>query len=410
MRVAVVNSFEGGGGAAQAARRLFDGLISRNVDASLITLQSEQAAGGLRRLASRTAPYLDRLPLIRYGDRRRDVLFTPGVFASRAAHSIHALSPDLVHLHWVAHGLLGIDAIGELDIPLVWTMHDMWPATGGCHMTLGCENFRKGCGECANLLSGSRIDLSSKLFERKLSRWRSSRIAAVAPSEWLAERLRDSPIFRDRRITVICNPVDDTIFRPQDRSVLRGKWNFPQDGCVLLFSAVNGAHIPFKGFHHLIAAAERLDKVTASRITVAYAGGLALPGRHNGYPFDIRPLGLLTDEIAMAELYAATLIPSEQENFPNAMIESLLCGTPVIAFDVGGIPEAVSHLRNGYLAPALDQEALSNGLQWICKLPGAQAVSLRSACRADAAARYSIAAAVQAYLQLYRETAAAPAI
>ena len=394
------------GGAGGAAYRLHQGLRAQGVDSRLLVQFDSRGTEGIhtvprdpvsRRLAWRRG-LLDRMPVRVYPDRERPhslwPLWLPDPLVLRR---VRELDPAVVNLHWVLDGFVSVEMVPRLGRPLVWTMHDMWPFTGGCDYSLGCERFTRACGACPVAGSESPRDLSRWIWRRKRRSWSGLDLTAVAPSRWLAACARRSSLFRNRRVEVIPYGVDTTTFKPIDRAAARALLGLPADRRLVMF----GAHddTPRKGFRELAAALRALareDDVEALVVgprTLAERADLAVPLHARG-PF--------RDEVSMAAAYSAAdalVLPSRWDNLPLVGLEALACGTPVVGFaGDSGIPDLVDHRVNGYLADAQDAEDLAHGIRWVV---GRQA--LRTAAREKAEREYTLELCARRYERLFED-------
>lgn len=375
MHVLMLNYSDAGGGAAIAARRLQHGLRSLGVDTCMLVRRRTQPDGPdlaiapkMSRIVGRVRFALDKVPLLWY--RRHDgTPFSAQWLPDVLGHYIARLQPDLVHVHWVGHGYLHPATLGRLTLPIIWTLHDVWPFTGGCHVNLGCTRYQASCGACPRLGSTRDRDLSHAGWRRKQNAWCKHDLTLVAPSTWMADCARSSSLFRDKRIAVIPNGLDTHYFRPSDRQKARARFDLPPDKKLVLFAVASGSRVPHKGFDLLEAALVHLDtsRVLQGKLELILAGPSKTAGSIRS-SFRTRCLGPLPDEEQIAALYAAadvTVVPSRQENLPQVAVESLACGTPVVAFDTTGVPDVVDHQQNGYLAKPFDTEALAYGIHWV---------------------------------------------
>ena len=200
---------------------------------------------------------LDRLPLglVMRGPRP---MFSPAWLPERLAHRVRRSAPEAVHLHWIAGGMLRIESLPRLGRPVIWTMHDMWTFTGGCHYDDGCGRYVAACGCCPVLGSSRQADLSSWVMRRKRRAWRGVPMTLVAPSCWLADRASASSLFRDWPVRVIPNGLDLERFQPVDPGLARRLLGLPQDRSYLLFGALDPGGERRKGLGLLQAALQRL--------------------------------------------------------------------------------------------------------------------------------------------------------
>jgi glycosyltransferase involved in cell wall biosynthesis/SAM-dependent methyltransferase len=310
---------------------------------------------------------------------------------------------DILHLHWIAD-FLDTDAFSSLqDRPLVWTLHDMRPFTGGCHYAGACDKFTEHCGACPQLGSDDPQDLSFLTWRRSMAAFRKLNLHVVTPSEWLAEQARRSSLFRNCPVRVIkpAQPLD--IFRPMNKKEIRGSMGFRDNDLVLAFSA-QSLDNDRKGVRFLpeclarLAASPLRDKLFLLLLGNSPPEALFHTGIRTG------TLGHVDGAEQTALVYNAAdavLVTSLEDNAPNVICEAAGCGVPVIAFAAGGIPEMVKHRETGRLAPVGDVEALADGVRWLDAVRHDRALSLR--CRAFALEQWNPAARAAEYAALYRD-------
>jgi glycosyltransferase involved in cell wall biosynthesis len=406
----MLNTFDDRGGAAHAARRLHAGLRGIGVDSRMLV----QEKGGddpmvfgpatpLRRALSAFRPMLDSIPLRLYPNRQR-VPFTPALVPDRMRNEVARLGPSIVHLHWVAAGLLRIETLKRFGLPLVWTLHDSWAFTGGCHVPFDCARYRDACGVCPLLGSGRARDLSRRVLDRKKRAWRGLNLTVVTPSRWLAECASSSSLFRDTRIDVIPNGLDLNRFRPVEKGIARDILSLPQDRKLILFGGMHGTADPNKGFQLLVEALRGLAAEGWGDRAEALVFGGHEPESRPDLGLKVRYLGCLRDEITMGLLYAAAdvfVAPSIQENLPNTVMEAAACGTPSVAFAVGGLPELVEHCRTGYLARPFLTEDLGRGISWTLE-DGARLKELSLAARKKVEREFALERTAGRYADLYK--------
>jgi glycosyltransferase involved in cell wall biosynthesis len=415
MKVLLLNTFDNLAGADRAARRLCTGLRRIGVEARLLVHFRLSAEGDVlcftspwRTLLRRLKLYLGTLP-VRICPRRPERNFTPALLPDRLPERAAGLAPDLIHLHWLGAGFCRIESLARFTAPLIWTLHDSWPFTGGCHVPGSCERYRERCGACPVLGSSRDRDLSRWTWRRKERAWRDLPLTLVAPSRWMADRARASSLFRERRIEVIPNGIDTEIFRPMDKGAARRQLGLPPERPVILFGAVNALDDPNKGWALLRPALEFVAKDRPEALAVVF-GGLAptepLPGLETIF------LGRLEDDAALVASYAAAdvfVAPSLQESFCQTLLEAMACGTPTVAFRATGPLDLIEHGRSGYLAEPYEVADLANGLLWVLEDEGRRA-ALSGRARAKAVDEFALEAVASRYAQLYRELLEVPAV
>lgn len=415
MKVLLLNTFDNLAGADRAARRLCTGLRRIGVEAYLLVHFRLSADGDVlcftspwRTLLRRLKLYVGTLP-VRIYPRRPERNFTPALLPDRLPERAAGLAPDLIHLHWLGAGFCRIESLTRFTAPLIWTLHDSWPFTGGCHVPGSCERYRERCGACPVLGSSRDRDLSRWTWRRKERAWRDLTLTLVAPSRWMADRARASALFRERRIEVIPNGIDTEIFRPMDKGAARRQLGLPPERPVILFGAVNALDDPNKGWALLRPALELVAKDRPEALAVVFGGFAPTtppPGLETAY------LGRLEDDAALVAAYAAAdvfVAPSLQESFCQTLLEAMACGTPTVAFRATGPLDLIEHGRSGYLAEPYEVADLANGLLWVLEDEGRRA-ALSGRARAKAVDEFALEAVASRYAQLYRELLEVPAV
>ena len=374
MRPLLLNTFEIDGGAAIATNRLHKGLRSIGVDSRLL-VQSKKtddttvigSSTKIGKAIARLRKHLDRLFVWSYRNKGRG-LFSPANLYDGLAGKVDEINPDIVHLFWVAGGFLKIETIKKIKRPIIWTLHDMWPFTGGCHYDEECGKFIDSCGGCPLLQSINNQDLSRKIWLRKQKSWRNVPIVVVATSHWLADMARASSLFKDKRIEVLPNGLDTDKYKPSDKTVARSIYNFPLDKKLILFSAFDATSDKRKGNQFLVPALEKLSQEGWLDMAELVIIGSSEPENPTDFGMKVHYMGRLHDEISQVLLYSAAdvvVAPSMQENLSNTVMESLACGTPVVAFNIGGMPDMIEHKGNGFLATPFDFISLAEGISWV---------------------------------------------
>jgi glycosyltransferase involved in cell wall biosynthesis len=268
---------------------------------------------------------------------------------------------DVINLHWIADfvDLTGFFSQVPSGVPIFWRLSDMNAVTGGCHYDNGCGRYLTGCGTCPQIGSTDPEDLSRQIWRRKqavFDRIDSGRLHIIALNRWMADTVRQSPLLRKFQVTIIPNGVDTNVFAPRDRSLSRDVLDIPKDRRVVLFAAAEGVANKRKGFSMLTQALRALHGVKDLLLVCVGGQGQRLdvdiPHLHLGHVHDERLLSLV---YSAADLY---VIPSLQDNQPNTVLEAMACGTPVVGFDVGGIPDMVRPQVTGLISAPEDVTAL----------------------------------------------------
>ncbi|MCU7505223.1 MAG: glycosyltransferase [Ignavibacteria bacterium] len=309
---------------------------------------------------------------------------------------------DIVNFHWMS-GLLNFNKISSQfrDKNIVWTLHDMNPITGGCHYAEECRNFHYECGKCPQIASGNPKDDSNENWKSKLNAYRKMNISFVTPSNWLRNEALKSSLAGNNSVSVIANGFPMDVFRNYDKKVLRKAAGISENSKVILFGV--DSFTTRKGFSFLRDALELLAEKVKDNVTLLIFGnipdGIKLPEA-----FTVLNAGRITDEKALAGVYNIAdvlVIPSLDDNLPNVVPESLACGTPVVGFNSGGIPDMIEHKRNGYLAERKNYHDLAEGIYWV--LFEADAEFLKTESLRIARDRFAAEKQAKEYMMLYEK-------
>ena len=373
MRILIVNTSERTGGAAVAANRLMKALNNNGAKAKMLVRDKETET--LTVVPLPHSPRLrwhflwERLVIFCRLHFSRQHLFEVDI--ANAGYDITKLpefqEADVIHLHWVNQGMLslkGIQKILQSGKPVVWTMHDIWPVTALCHVTLGCQHFTSQCGNCRLLPGGgSSHDYSTTIWQRKQRMLADENIYFVACSHWLESEAKRSALLKGQKITSIPNPIDTRIYKRGNKQEARQRLGLPLDKKLILFASQRVTNVN-KGMDYLIEACRQLQ---ISDAAVVILGGHA-EEVVSQLSLEAYPLGYVNDEQRIVDVYHASdvfVLPSLSENLPNTIMEAMACGVPCVGFKVGGIPEEIDHRRNGYVAEYRSAEDLARGIRWI---------------------------------------------
>lgn len=374
LRVAVVNTEDLRGGAARAAYRLHQGLRSSGVDSTML-VQVRQGddfsvsgpPSRLGNLLNTLRPAIDLAPILVYRRRNKKAVFYPGWLPDSIVHRINKAAPDLVHLHWITGGFVNVRSLRRLALPLVWTVHDMWAFTGGCHYDAGCGRYASNCGHCPVLGSSMGLDLSRLGWARKKKAYGDLNLSIVAPSRWLASETMKSSLLGRFPVHVIPNGIDTDLYRPLGRELARELLRLPKDRMLILFGAMGATSDPRKGFSRLQDALKRLAVARPELPLTAMIFGASAPKVLPDLGMPVLYAGNAVDDLTLAAIYSSAdvfVAPSSQENLSNTVMEALSCGTPCVAFDVGGMSDMIDHRDNGFLAKPFDSVDLADGICW----------------------------------------------
>ena len=414
-RVAVISASDHGG-AGGASLRCVEGLREAGIDARLLCLFSRSEKPYVSRLPVK-APFRQAFDadgtgrdiwrqagvLTRDEDaqlRARELFSKTGCVVDYEALAHEIAEADIIHLHWVT-GILDYAALGQVigSRPVVWTLHDMNPFTGGCHYSEGCFGYQDGCLDCP-LVSGES-QLPHRAWQEKMEAFAQlPSLSVICPSHWLADHVRQAPVFSGRPVHVAPNVFPGAAFRATPKILARQRLGLPLEGQLIAFGADRLGNRR-KGADLLRASLTALASATEEDVAVLFFGGgsLDLPVRgHNmGYVDDPETLSLI---YAAADVFA---FPSREDNAPQVVIEAMASGTPVVGFPVGFLPDIVEHKETGYIAIYENTKDFAAGLAWaLAAAPGSQ-IAMRRSARAHAMSRrYTLPDyTVAKYLHIY---------
>ena len=361
------------GGAARAAYRLHKGLQANGISSSMMVQFKESddlsviaPKSNFAKAFSTARISLDHFPKMLFS-KNKNTFFHLQWLPEKILKKIQKYEPDLIHLHWICRGFLNIRTIGRIKQPIVWTLHDMWPFTGGCHYAANCEKYKNSCGKCPQLGSEWENDLSRWTWKRKFKFWSSVNLTFVAPSIWIKDRALESNLFKNQAFEVIPYGIDVSLFRPIDSKIARNFLGFSENKYLILFGAINAISDQRKGFKLLASALSKLSQTEIGKDVELIVFGSSKPANAPDLGIKTTFIGKLNDYISLSMVYSACdlfISPSIEDNLPNTIIEAMSCGLPCVAFKIGGFPDMIQHKENGYLAEPFSVDDLVKGIIW----------------------------------------------
>lgn len=410
MRVLIVNTSERTGGAAVAAHRLMDALNNNGIKAKMLVRDKETdqlTVSALPQSWRQQWNFLwERFVIWVHLHFRREHLFEIDIAnCGTDITKLHEFQEaDIIHLHWINQGMLSLNNIRKIlesGKPVVWTMHDIWPATAICHYCRGCEQYQVECTKCPLLPGGS---MAKRVWRQKERMLQGQCITFVCCSEWLAGEAKKSAFLAGQRIVSIPNAIDSRVFCPQNKQQARQALGLPVDSRIILFVSQRVTD-PRKGMNYFVEAIQMLVQQhpgMRENTGVAILGGhaeevasrLALPSY---------PLGYVSDPQRIVSVYNAAdvfVLPSLEDNLPNTLMEAMACGVPCVSFRVGGIPEMIDHQSNGYVAQPCDANDLAYGIHYV--LAEADYDELSHECVKKVARCYSQQSVANRYIEEYQ--------
>jgi glycosyltransferase involved in cell wall biosynthesis len=401
MKVLMMHRNDGlAGGAQIQMNRLLAGLRAEGADAGILCRDS--AGGGTVAIPRR--PLAER---VLGAATRRLGLNDIHLLGSHSLAGVpEVAAADVIDIHCLHSGTFSYLALPALAAarPVVFTFHDMWPITGHCHASLECPRWRSGCGNCPHLEIEPAVARDATAWEWRLKRRAFGRadFTIVTPSRWLADRVSES-MLAGREVRHIPHGVDLEVFRPRDRSACREALGLPIEGTVML-CAIEHMDRPLKGAGLFLEALERIPEAERGNCTLLCFGksSRALLAR---MPLPVVDLGYLSHDRIKALAYAAAdfvVNPSLAECFGLVALEAMACGTPVVAFGVGGLKELVLPMKTGLLAEAGDAEDLSRRIREMLS-DAAFRTTAGEAARRFVEAGHDIKRQVRGTMEVYRE-------
>lgn len=414
MRVLIINTSERTGGAAIAANRLMDALRNNGIQAKMLVRdkQTNQVTViGLKKSWWKVWQFLwERIVIWKANHFKKHNLFEVDI--ANTGTDITTLpeftQAEVVHLHWVNQGMLSLKDIRRIidsGKPIVWTMHDMWPFTGICHYAGECKKYTSQCEHCPVLYKGHKKDLAYQTFRKKEKVLKGSHISFVACSQWLERMAKQSHLLQNQFVTNIPNAINTNLFKPRDKANAREKLHLPLDKKLLLFGSVKTTD-KRKGIDYLVEACKILS---STQPQFCQNLGVVILGKQSElyeslFPFPIYSLGYVNNEKELVDIYNAVdlyVTPSLQDNLPNTIMEAMACGVPCVGFNVGGIPEMIDHLHNGYVADYKSAEDFANGILWT--LDEGEYQSLSEEAHRKVSSSYSESTIARKYIHIYNK-------
>jgi glycosyltransferase involved in cell wall biosynthesis len=369
MKVVLVSTSDKGG-AGKSALRLHLGLLAINIDSHILFLKqydksipnshefiSELGNKSINKAMLGFRYYRNKLSLV-----GRE--FAPEIFSYIDTNfdlSKHPLiqSADIINLHWLAHFLDWKSFFSKINKPIIWTLHDQNLFTGGCHYSFDCNRYRTNCDECPQL-KGTFLNKSSLYQQTKKQEIlnKINNLTIVTPSKWLGSLSRQSLISKNIKHEVINYSIEHEKFIAFNKDEARKELNLPTNKKILLFVA-DDINREYKGVKLLIKALKKIGRDDYILCSIGKGDFPEKLGNHFS-------LGFINDTKKISLVYSAAdvfITPSLQDNFPNTVLESQMCGTPVIGFPVCGVEEMIEHKINGILCEKPTYEYLSQSIE-----------------------------------------------
>ncbi len=358
------------GGAAKACLRLHRALLNHNVDSKIITALIPNTEGEnvesycnstFKQVIRKAKKILNLLTAMSFQKTDNQELHTFDFGNIVSPEFINKSDADIVHLHWVNYSMLGIKTIKKIKKPIVWTFHDMWAF-------MGCEHYdnlnspdRYIAGYSKDNKNVRGIDINKIAWNAKKKHWKNVKFNIVTPSRWLKECTEKSYLFKNANVVNIPNVIAEDKFYNKKKEEARKNLMLSEDKNYILFGTFNTKTYN-KGGDLLYKALKNI-KLENTELVIFGADS-----SNETYNIPTRYMGYIRDESKLNDLYNAAdvfVVPSRQDNLPNTVLESICCGTPVVGFNIGGLPDMIVHKHNGYLAKPFDTTDLISGIEFI---------------------------------------------
>ena len=411
MKILTLSSSDRNGGAAIAAYRLHKALNScfekENFSSTMLVGRSSTEENDIRCSKSKLS-YLYLLFKSGIAQRFNKLQITSNkgyhscsLFPTNIHKKINKSNYDLINLHWVQGEFISIESIGKITKPVVWTLHDSWAFSGSEHYPIDINDKRyKEVYSTRNRPENHKgLDIDKWCWDRKFKSWKNN-FHIVTPSKWLGDMAKDSYLFRNFSIHNIPNALDTNVFKPVDKYLARSLFNLPKSKNLILFGAFSSLKDHRKGLDLLLKALLNLESKSNDIEVVILGGSKIIEDLRRKFKFHFIPK--LTDDISLSLCYSSVdlvVLPSRMENLPNMAIEAQSCGTPVVAFNVTGISECVSHKKTGYLAKPYQFVDLAKGIEWV--IDNNQSLKLSQEARKKAVDLWNKNSISKKYFDLY---------
>ncbi|MBL1210354.1 glycosyltransferase family 4 protein [Geminocystis sp. GBBB08] len=421
MKITHLSTFDIAGGAARATYRLHEGLLKIGEESQILSLYKTSSDNHVleykphqseNNLDSIYCNYIQNHYINNNRTSISNTLFSLGYSGVNVNKLPSIINSDILNLHWITSGFLSpltIKNLLDLGKPVVWTLHDMWPFTGGCHYTAGCQGYENNCLNCLQL-SEDIFQLPHHLLQEKIEFFNHPNLVIVTPSQWLAECAKKSQVFRHNRIEVIPYSLNTHVFKPLNKKEAKKILNLNSDDIILLVGAVIGKE-KRKGFIELINSLKICQNnhqfselINNNRLKICCFGELNEAFKGLG-GIEVISLGNIKSDEKLSLIYSAAdvfILPSLEDNFPNTMLESMSCSTPVIAFNIGGIPDLIEDEISGMIVPYNNIQLMSAKIiQLINDRPLCESMGKKS--REIIINNYELSIQANNYQKLYQE-------
>ena len=405
-----INTWGGIGGAFITSDRLHRSLLAADIDSAYAYGRASQGSdsaltelGGYYAMGSKTHLAEAALTKVSRKIGLNDItrlstfnLLQESFFQQASVLNFHNLHSDFF-------SYLALPKLTELK-PAVWTLHDMWSFTGHCAYSYDCDRWQTGCGQCPYLAEEPMVQRDATALEWKLKDWTYDRakLTVVAPSRWLCEQAKQGLLGRFD-VRHIPYGIDTQIYQPLDPQYCRHFLGIPASKRVLMFGAQSltnarkGGDLLFESLAALPAS------LKADTLLLTFGSDDDQMLKTLG--METIGLGYVSSDRIKAILFSAAdafVFPTRADNLPLVLQESIACGTPMVSFRVGGVPDMVRPGVTGLLADPANAQDLSVKIVEMLEA-SEQRSQMRKHCRAIALEEYSLELQRDRYVELYQQ-------
>ncbi|NOQ39659.1 MAG: glycosyltransferase [Anaerolineales bacterium] len=419
MNILHINTTSHSGGAAKAMQRLHDELLAQKHQSEIIAGRNNlPGEPHIHLMSDVISPYQTNLGVIqsRLGSCIEDFLGLhpwtnrPTLNLPKTKLYEWADIIDLRNLHggyinlWVLPGL-------SLGKPVVWRLPDLWALTGYCAYPYDCKKWKDGCHDCPLLKGEGRLlvepkppprwDGTRRVWLAKQKTYLESKLHIVVNSEWMRKKVNQGILKDSLSVNVISNGVDLDIYKPIDKQMAREKLGLPPNEIILLWGAASLGNLR-KGYSYTARAMELIqNKGEIEPLLITMGNEKRMDEK---YPLGkVKHFGFVKDPASQVLMYNAAdlfLCSTLADAQPQTAVEALACGTPVIAYDIGPMPELIQEGKTGFIAPDVSVESLAATLEEVLDNPE-QLVEMGQYCREEAEQKYDLSKQTKMYIDLY---------
>lgn len=375
-KILILSKSDNHGGAAKAAFRLMEGLLSKGLEVNMLVdnkttshpnvfsyhqLEEHNFGYFVKRIVWKIKNRIRKQKWKKYPNREN--VFLNDLDSVSIINIIRKFDFDVLHLHFIANRFLNLKELRLIKKPIIWTLHDSWAFTGICHFTYECQKFERFCGNCPMLHSEKSNDFTNKIWKIKSKIYNDISLSIIAPSNWIASQVQVSSLLKEKRVYIIPNVID-LKFLSNKSELFKPFFRFSLEKKYILFGAVNSLEDQNKGFNFVTKSLEIFCLKVKSEVELIIYGSESKVSNIGNIM--VHNLGVLNSKeiIYLLRNVNVALVPSKSENLSNTIMESMACSVPVVAFNIGGNSDLITHMEDGYLARPFDCEDYSNGILW----------------------------------------------